>query len=93
MSSDFSYHRHWHHYPSGRVVERIVRTEASGFSCSISRTADKNGYEEFCFATAVERTGFFEEFETEAFGSVSCSRTEFETLYAHAVMHLNRVYR
>ena len=93
MSSGFSYHRHWHHYPSGRIVERIVRTDAAGVACIISRTSDKNGYEEFGFATAVERPDLFEEFETETFGSVSCSRTEFDALYALAVMHLNRVYR
>jgi hypothetical protein len=91
MSSGFTYHRHWHHYPSGRVVERVVRTDASGLVCSISRTADGTGFVEFCLATAVEHEDLFDEFETDAFGSVSCSRNEFETLYAEAVMHLKRV--
>jgi hypothetical protein len=81
------FYRHWHHFPSGRRVERIARCLRNGQQIAISRVTDSTGLIEFTFSTGATATSPppTEDFSTERFGSQKCTSEDFDLLYAEMV--------
>jgi hypothetical protein len=86
------YHRHWHHFPSDRFEEQIVRLSSDGKQVSISKATHLDGRTEYHLVTGDTSAPPLDSFATTNFGSSICSEDQFEALRSELLIVLGMGY-